>query len=97
MSQGPGAGTNFALPPGTTRAGRYRACELMLDDPSVSRTHAEFRRTDQHVVLSDLGSLNGTYHNRSPCQEVILVDGDEIWIGTFHAIFRDRPPPSASG
>ena len=91
ISRGPQAGTVFSVPPGVTKVGRDRDCAFTLDDPTVSRHHAEFQRTGIHVAVRDAGSLNGTYINGQPCDRTTtLVDGDEVWIGKFRLIFRDR-------
>ena len=45
------------------RAGRLAALEIVLDDSSVSRRHAEVRSTDKGWRVRDLGSTNGTYLN----------------------------------
>jgi putative nucleotidyltransferase with HDIG domain len=45
------------------RVGRLAQFELMLDDPSVSRRHAEVRLTDAGWTVRDLESTNGTYIN----------------------------------
>jgi two-component system, sensor histidine kinase LadS len=42
--------------------GRDPGCDILLDDPHVSRRHASLRRMGDGVVLTDLGSLNGTWH-----------------------------------
>lgn len=68
--------------------GRDPRCGVVLDDVTVSRRHAELRRDGNLVVLEDLGSLNGTYLNRSPVQRAVLHDGDAIWIGDHRMIFH---------
>lgn len=45
------------------RAGRLSSLEIMLDDSSVSRRHAEVRRGDEGWFIRDLDSTNGTYVN----------------------------------
>ncbi|WP_416234341.1 FHA domain-containing protein [Lentzea sp. NEAU-D7] len=75
--------------------GRDRGCGVVLDDITVSRRHAELRREGNAVVLTDLGSLNGTYLNRTPVDSAVLHDGDTIWIGDHRMTFRS--PPVTSG
>src|SRR6266545_4416117 len=41
--------------------GRDPGCQLRVDDPKVSRRHAEVAWTEGGWVLRDLGSSNGTY------------------------------------
>jgi pSer/pThr/pTyr-binding forkhead associated (FHA) protein len=43
--------------------GRSLYCTLVVDDPSVSRLHASFRRAADGCEVLDLGSSNGTFVN----------------------------------
>ena len=91
IARGPETGRVFDLLPGITTLGRGNTADITLDDTTVSRRHAMLRRTDGRVVLSDLGSLNGTYLNRQPLTgEADLAHGDEIWAGKFRLQFRGR-------
>ena len=58
-----------------------------LDDVTVSRRHAIFRRTPEGFVVRDVGSLNGTYVNRELVEAATLTTGDEVQIGKFRLVF----------
>jgi hypothetical protein len=62
--------------------GRLPECDIVLADPNVSRRHAEVRRFGEDVVVSDLGSTNGTRVNGVPVREQRLENGDEISLGS---------------
>ena len=63
-SAGPSAGSRFLLDKDVTTAGRHPDSDIFLDDVTVSRRHAEFRRSGDGFSVADVGSLNGTYVNR---------------------------------
>ncbi|MGP4016527.1 FHA domain-containing protein [Saccharopolyspora sp. 5N708] len=91
VTRGPRAGATIPVSVGGTTVGRDRDCDITLDSPTVSRRHARIDRDGAHYTITDTGSLNGTYLNRSPVDRARLVDGDEIWIGTFRFTFRTGP------
>ena len=62
--------------------GRLPECGVMLSDPNVSRRHAEVHRAGGEVVVTDLGSTNGTRVNGVAVREQHLADGDEITVGS---------------
>ena len=66
--------------------GSAEGCGLRIDDPHVSRRHAEILRTPSGIVLRDLGSRNGTLVGRIAVKEVVLTSGAEIKLGntTLH-------------
>lgn len=69
--------------------GRSRQCDIVLDDPNVSRRHAEVRPRGGAWIVSDLGSTNGTLLNRRRISEPeVLSGGDEIEIGTALILFE---------
>jgi pSer/pThr/pTyr-binding forkhead associated (FHA) protein len=56
--------------------------DIALEDPSVSRLHAEIVRRGDHVYVSDLGlSINGTRVNGRPIGRRVLADGDVLSFG----------------
>jgi transcriptional regulator with PAS, ATPase and Fis domain len=61
--------------------GSDAACGVRIEDPHVSRRHAEIRRTAAGIVLRDLGSRNGTFVGRIAVKEVVLASGAEIRVG----------------
>jgi pSer/pThr/pTyr-binding forkhead associated (FHA) protein len=88
IKRGPDAGTGFPVTAPCTTIGRHRDCDVVLDDCTVSRYHAELHHHGGRYTIADAGSLNGTYLNRQPVDRAELADGDEIWIGKFHLRFQ---------
>ena len=78
----------------TTSAGRHPDSDIFLDDVTVSRRHAEFRRDGAEFVVVDVGSLNGTYVNRDRIDSVELNDADEVQIGKYRLVFFSSHPAS---
>lgn len=75
------AGTTFPLA-SITDIGRSGTCSITLDDTYVSQMHARLSLTHDGVILEDLGSTNGTYHNRQRLTAAATVRaGDLIQIG----------------
>ncbi len=85
--RGPNAGSRFLLDTDVVSAGRHPESDIFLDDVTVSRRHAEFRRQANGFVVADVGSLNGTYVNRDRIDEVALNNGDEVQIGKYRLVY----------
>jgi pSer/pThr/pTyr-binding forkhead associated (FHA) protein len=92
VQRGPGAGSRFLLDTDAVDAGRHPDSEIFLDDVTVSRRHAEFRREGERFTVADAGSLNGTYVNRDRIDKVQLNDGDEVQIGKYRLVFFSGHP-----
>jgi pSer/pThr/pTyr-binding forkhead associated (FHA) protein len=91
INRGPSTGARFPLTDHTT-IGRYSNCDIVLDHVTVSRHHADLDRDGHRYVLTDTGSLNGTYLNRHPVGEPAVVgEGDEIRIGIFRLTVHIAP------
>jgi pSer/pThr/pTyr-binding forkhead associated (FHA) protein len=97
VKRGPNAGSRFLLDQATTSAGRHPESDIFLDDVTVSRRHAEFRRDVGEFVVVDVGSLNGTYVNREPVDTAVLANGDEVQIGKFRLVFLTGPRDAGQG
>jgi pSer/pThr/pTyr-binding forkhead associated (FHA) protein len=95
VQRGPSAGSRFLLDTDVVTAGRHPESEIFLDDVTVSRRHAEFRRGPEGFAVCDVGSLNGTYVNRDRIDEVVLNGGDEVQIGKFRLVYFVGPADAA--
>jgi pSer/pThr/pTyr-binding forkhead associated (FHA) protein len=93
VKRGPNAGSRFLLDSDVTTAGRHPDSDIFLDDVTVSRRHAEFRRNPDTggFVVQDVGSLNGTYLNRERIETTELASGDEVQVGKFRLVFLTAP------
>jgi hypothetical protein len=92
----PKRAVTIALPPASRAAGgflvgRSPICDLVLDDRTVSRRHAELRRDGGAWVLADLGSTNGTWVNGWRIREAEVGAGDRIALGRKHVVLARRP------
>jgi pSer/pThr/pTyr-binding forkhead associated (FHA) protein len=95
VQRGPGAGSRFLLDTDVVTVGRHPDSEIFLDDVTVSRRHAEFRRGPDGFRVHDIGSLNGTYVNRDRIDDVVLQGGDEVQIGKYRLVFFVGHPSTA--
>ena len=97
VRRGPNSGARFLLDTDVTTVGRHPDADIFLDDVTVSRRHAEFRRDAGEFVVVDVGSLNGTYVNREPVDTAVLANGDEVQIGKFRLVFLTGPKTDDAG
>jgi hypothetical protein len=79
----------ISLTSGPVTVGRMSTNDVVLSDRNVSRRHAELRRQDDHWMLVDLGSTNGSLVNGKLAREHRLSDGDRMSFGTTELIFRE--------
>lgn len=87
VRRGPSEGARFLLDKAVATAGRHPDADVFLDDVTVSRRHAEFRRSGQEFSVFDLGSLNGTYVNGERVDSAVLTDGTEVQVGKYRLTF----------
>jgi hypothetical protein len=91
------SGTVFELTNEVTTVGRGAGVDIALDDPSVSRLHAELVRRGPHVYVADLGlSANGTRVNGRPIGRRILEDGDVLSFGAARGRVGGLAPSEAA-
>jgi len=84
--RGPNRGARFLLDRDVVTVGRHPDSDIFLDDITVSRRHAEFRRDAQRFWVHDVGSLNGSYVNGNRADDQLLQTGDEVQIGKFKLV-----------
>jgi two-component system response regulator HydG len=83
VTSGPGAGAHVELDAtaGKLLVGSGPICELRLADPTVSRRHASFEVTDAGLLVTDLGSTNGTFLNDARVVAAYLAPGVKLRVG----------------
>ncbi len=81
-------GSEFSIEPVTT-IGRTKENLIRVDEPAVSRGHAQISLTNDGYLLRDLGSENGTFVNGERIDTRLLEEGDRIQIGTVRFVFYD--------
>ncbi|MGZ4591172.1 MAG: FhaA domain-containing protein [Actinomycetes bacterium] len=79
--------STFALTHQHTVLGRGGEADLRLDDPGISRRHAEIVLSDP-PRLTDLGSTNGTFLDGERVASAELYDGARIGMGALTLVFR---------
>jgi pSer/pThr/pTyr-binding forkhead associated (FHA) protein len=73
----------YVLDGPTASLGRSKECDCVIDDPNVSRKHAELRRSSNgDWSIADAGSTNGVKVNGRRVSSARLSPGDEIILGT---------------
>ncbi len=94
VTGGPGAGSRYELTQAACTIGRGTACDLIIQDSSISRRHAQvIRQEDGFFYAQDLGSQNGTALNGKRLTAPLrLADGDTLTLGTIPLRFVTRLP-----
>jgi hypothetical protein len=78
----------YVLPVGATVLGRGEQAQIRLADAGISRQHARVDYDGARLVITDLGSTNGTAVNGARVNSVALRSGDIIQIGTTTLTLR---------
>ncbi len=78
--------------------GAHSSCDVVLEDPQISRRHAELLASPEGVRVKDLGSTNGTWWQGSRVTEVVVSSGSTLQVGgiSLRISANDAPslPPS---
>ncbi len=82
----------FQLKHNVVNIGRRLDNTLVIDDPRVSRNHAQVRAIRGRFVLFDLNSSGGTYVNGQRTTQTVLYPGDVISLAGVSLIFGQDSP-----
>jgi hypothetical protein len=77
--------------------GRRLDNHIVIDDPRVSRAHAQLRIVKDHYVLFDLNSSGGTFVNGERTNQSVLYPGDVISLAGINLIFGQDVPAGRTG
>jgi hypothetical protein len=81
----------------TNVVGRDLYCDVVINDPQVSRKHCLLEVEEKHLKVKDLDSSNGTLVNGTPIRDGILKAGDELGFGAYklvlHKVQKKAPDP----
>lgn len=80
-------GRQYLLTAPTTVIGRGSGCDIVIDDPGISRKHLQIDVTDKGVIARDLGSTNGTYVEGHQVPAATLLDGNTITVGRTRILY----------
>ncbi|GER80332.1 MAG: FHA domain-containing protein [Anaerolineales bacterium] len=73
--------------------GRRLENQLVIDDPRVSRAHAQLRAIKGRYIVFDLNSTGGTFVNGQRASQSILYPGDVVSLAGVTLVFgQDNPP-----
>ncbi|MBO4352599.1 MAG: FHA domain-containing protein [Eggerthellaceae bacterium] len=88
--RGPQTGIDIQITAGELSMGRDPACDIFLNDMTVSRRHAIIETDEKGSVIRDTNSYNGVWVNDKMEEACLLKPGDIIQIGAFCLVFRER-------
>jgi hypothetical protein len=88
----------FPIQEAVTNIGRRLDNHLVVNDPRVSRYHAQIRCSRGRFIIFDLNSTGGTYVNGQRVSQSVLYPGDVISLAGLPVIFgQDNPPGNLQG
>lgn len=83
-------GRRFSLSQGRQTLGRREDNDIVIDDLSVSSSHAWIMNQQGHYVIMNTLSTNGTFVNDKRIHEATLKHGDRIRLGQVEFVFLTR-------
>lgn len=77
----------FPLKRTTTQIGRKNDNHLIIDNPTISRNHAQIRNINGNFMIFDLNSTSGTFVNGVRVHQALLRSGDVISIANYPLVY----------
>jgi pSer/pThr/pTyr-binding forkhead associated (FHA) protein len=90
-------GKTFNLDTGAVTLGRSADNTISINSPAVSGHHASITFEDEHYVLRDVGSTNGTRVNAKDVTDVVLKPKDLIQFGSVELLFNSEVEATDDG
>jgi pSer/pThr/pTyr-binding forkhead associated (FHA) protein len=84
----------YPLQESVINIGRRVENQIVIDDPRISRNHAQLRAIKGHFVLFDLDSTGGTYVNGQRTRQTVLYPGDVISLAGVTLVFGHDIQPT---
>jgi hypothetical protein len=85
----------FPLDRPVLNIGRRPDNQLVIDDPRVSRVHAQLRAIRGRYVIFDLDSTGGTFVNNQPIRQSVLYSGDVVSLAGVPLVFGQEGADSS--
>lgn len=84
---GTNQGRRYTVRPGRQTIGRRTDNDIVIDEPSVSASHAWIMNQQGHYVIMNTLSTNGTFVNGQRVHESVLNHGDQVRLGSAEFVF----------
>jgi len=97
VTDGDDAGKEIELTAGAVTIGTRPECELSLADSTVSSRHVTVEAVADGILVTDLGSRNGTFYLGSRLEKAVLQHGAALRIGRTRLLLASRQPPAGPG
>ena len=94
LSRERGESRRFPLTHDVVTMGRGEGCDLRIPLGDVSRKHCSLVRSDDGLMIQDIGSSNGTFVNGKKVREAALRAGDQIRVGSLRFVVQIDGVPS---
>mgnify|MGYP000022814927 CR=1 FL=1 len=91
VAHGPDAGISKEFSSTRIRVGAGKACDFVLTDRRVSRSHIEISLTLDGYRLKDLESTNGTHVGDHRIRDIYVSSGNIIQLGRTKIEFTELP------